>query len=303
MRRFRSCAKLNLHLEVVGRRDDGFHELRTIFQTIDLADEIELEPLATGGEVRLEVFGADLPTDERNLAVRAARAFLDAWGRPGEGVAIRLRKRIPAGAGLGGGSANAATVLEGMGVVFDRTPDAGWLRTAASRLGADVSFFLVGGTAIGLGRGDRLIALADPPGGAGELWLAIPPYPLSTAAVYAAFVAPPHEPPPRPPLAGLLAGSSPAGWPELIGNNDLEHAAFALRPELGALYTALASSGARRIRLSGSGSTLFALYDDPVAARRATRALPPGTAWQRVSTLGREAWRAACGLPPSDGEG
>jgi len=302
MLRIRSFAKVNLHLEVVRRRGDGYHELRTLFQTIDLADEIEIERLgAGGGEVRLEVLGADLPTDERNLAARAAREFLRAWGEPGEGVRIRLVKRIPAGGGLGGGSSNAAAVLLALAPLFGRPVAAEWLRETARRLGADVPFFLVGGTAIGLGRGDEIVPLPDPPGGALDLLLAIPPFAVATAEVFAALeptVAPRAA---RAPIAALLAGETPRPLVELIGENDLEAAAFRIRPELSALYTALESWGAIRVRLSGSGSTLFAYFGDPSAAHAASRALPPGVLSKRVATIGRSAWREASGVEPLEG--
>lgn len=296
---FRSFAKLNLHLEVLGRRPDGFHELRTLFQTIDLADEIEIEPTRSG-DVELTVEGAAVPSGDENLAHRAAAAYLRDWGATGEGVRMRLRKRIPAGGGLGGGSANAATVLEALPELFGRAPDPGWSLTAARRLGADVPYFLVGGLALGRGRGDEILPLADPPPQADEeLWLALPPIALSTAEVFSALAAAPTG---RAPGGGELAPWS-AGSPvppleRLIGSNDLEEPAFLLRPELGAIYTALVRSGALRVRMSGSGSTLFALFSGPAGARRAAAALPPGIAWRRARTLGRAAWRLASGFGP-----
>ena len=302
MLRARSFAKVNLHLEVVRRRDDGFHDLRTIFQTIELADELELEPIrSAAAEVRLEVAGADLPADDRNLAARAARELLRAWGPAGWGVAIRLVKRIPAGAGLGGGSSDAATVLLALCRLFELAPDPAALAAVARRLGADVPFFLVGGTALGTGRGDVLEPLADPPGGPLTLWLVTPPYELSTAAVFAALGAGADPRPPRGPVARLLAGEAPASLLDLVGDNDLEAAAFRIRPELGALYTSLESSGAIRIRLTGSGSTLYACFADAEAGSSAVRALPPGCHSRRVVTLGRSAWREASGVVPLEG--
>jgi 4-diphosphocytidyl-2-C-methyl-D-erythritol kinase len=298
---FRSFAKLNLHLEVEASRTDGFHQLRTIFQTIDLADELEVELTHESGEVLLEAPGSDLPTDGRNLAVRAAELYLAAW-RPESGARIVLRKGIPAGGGLGGGSANAATVLVALDRLAGGCADCSWMESAAQGLGADVPFFLTGGTAIGTGRGDLIRPLADPPGGALEIWLALPPYGIPTAAVFGAYRrtgGAPHAP--WETFARLAAGGAAPGLAALIGGNDLETAAFALRPELGALYTELVRSGARKVRMSGSGSTLFALFDDAAAARRAAVALPPGIVWKRVQTLGRDAWRAASGFDPREG--
>lgn len=292
---FRSFAKVNLALELVARRPDGYHELRTIFQTVDLADEIELELTSRAGAIELEIAGADLPTGEGNLAWRAARVVLDRWAPAGVGVALRLTKRIPAGAGLGGGSANAATVLLGLTELLECAPDPAELQAAARSLGADVPFFLVGGAAFGRGRGDELTPLRDPTAGEAGLFLALPPWPLSTAEVYGAVRLPSGVRAPSEAVTAALAGRQVARHEEWIGPNDLEDAAFAVRPEQGALYTSLVRSGARVVRMSGSGSALFALFDDPAIARAASGRLPPGTAWQRVSTLGRAAWRRASG--------
>lgn len=297
---FRSFAKLNLHLEVAGRRPDGYHELRTIFQTIDLADEIEIE---RGGEgVALEVVGAELAGGPENLAYRAAAAFLRRWSGGGrEGVRLRLTKRIPAGGGLGGGSANAATVLLGLCALCRVRPDYADLWREARELGADVPYFLVGGTALGFGRGDEIVPLPDPPGPAHELWLARPPFALSTAAVFGALEGARRSAPSPLVLAAEIGAPAPRdqGW---IGENDLERAAFRIRPELEAIYTGLVRAGARVVRMSGSGSTLFALFDDPAAAQAAGVGLPYGTTWLRSRALGRAEWRRRSGLDAPGGE-
>jgi 4-diphosphocytidyl-2-C-methyl-D-erythritol kinase len=293
MRRFRSFAKINLHLEVAGRRDDGYHELRTVFQTISVADEITVARRRAAG-VELRVEGADLPSDARNLAFRAAARFLAERAPSAAGVAIELRKRIPAGGGLGGGSSNAATVLRALERLFRLPTDAEWLRRVGRDLGADVPFFFVGGTAIGRGRGDEIEPLVDAPAPRGVLVLMAPDFGLSTAAVFAALAPVPSRGaaafawPPQ----GADAGDF-AGW---IGENVLEDPAFRLRPELGALYTAAVRSGARRVRMSGSGSSLFALYASVGEAERASRSWPPEIAWTRFETLGRAAWNAASGF-------
>jgi len=288
---YRSFAKLNLSLEVVGRRADGYHELRTVFQTIDLADRLRIERTRLPG-IQLRASGADLPTGEENLAWRAAEAFLSDWGDASDGVAIEIEKSIPLGGGLGGGSSNAATVLLALSRLFPQTPDAGWIETAAKRLGADVPFFLVGGTARGRGRGDEIEPLSDAPSPTGELWIAAPPWGVSTREVFAALdAAPPPQLPVRQPREDL-----PGEFHLWIGENDLETAAFELHPELAALYTALVRSGARRVRMSGSGSTLYALYTEPGAGEAAAGSIPPNTVWKRVRTLGRSAWKSASGL-------
>ena len=227
--RFHSFAKLNLHLEVLRLRDDGFHELRTTFQTIDLADEIDLFRGSSG--VELEVLGAPaLAADESNLAWKAADRFLARWGKAGEGVRIRLTKRIPVGGGLGGGSANAASVLLAMCALHGLEPRRAELEAIAVELGSDVAFFLYGGTALGTGRGECIEPLPDPAAAPLELWLAVPPVAVATGAVFAA-----HRVGARPPGAGSgrsghLPDGLPADWSTLLGWNDLQPACFKLYP-------------------------------------------------------------------------
>ncbi|HSM12816.1 MAG TPA: 4-(cytidine 5'-diphospho)-2-C-methyl-D-erythritol kinase [Thermoanaerobaculia bacterium] len=300
---YRSFAKINLHLEVVRRRDDGFHDLRTVFSTIDLADDLRIGRRASAG-IELRVSGADLPTDRRNLARQAAEAFERRFPGGG-GVAIEIDKRIPVSGGLGGGSSNAATTL--LGLARDRGWDpfapevGGELHRLAAAIGSDVPFFLVGGLAIGSGRGERLQPLPDvaPTAAEPELWLAIPPFGSPTAEVYARC-RPRGEQPPSPALARALAGEA-VRWIDLIGENDLEEPAFSLRRELGAVYTAMVRAGARVARMSGSGSTLFALFEAPAAARAVAAELPSRTHWLQSSMLGRAAWRRSGGFDPFEG--
>jgi len=298
---FASFAKVNLHLEVVGRRADGYHELRTIFHTIDLADRITLETRRAPG-VELALRGDPrLPSGRDNLAVRAAECFFAAYpAAPFRGVAIELEKRIPAGGGLGGGSSNAATVLLGLARLAGLDPFepsvARRLAALGGPLGADVPFFLVGGCALGLDRGDRIVPLPDPlpPAAGGELYLVLPPFGLSTAEVFRSL-GPIVDPAPFEPIERALAGER-LGLDDLLGRNDLEAPAFALSPALAAMYTALVRGGAGRVRMSGSGSSLFAFFADATAAETAAAALPRGVHWFRVAMLGREAWRRAGGF-------
>ena len=295
---FRSFAKINLHLEVVGRRPDGYHELRTLFQTIDLADELEIERAGAG--VELEVAGSDLTPGPGNLARRAAESFLAHWGGRGDGVQIRLVKRIPAGGGLGGGSANAATVLLGLCSLWRVRPSYAELWAVARELGADVPFFLVGGRALGFGRGDEVVPLPDAPARSLDLWLALPPFALSTPEIFAALGGD-FRRAPAPLLLAAEVGENPARSEAWVGENDLEAAAFRLRPELERIYTGLVRAGAAAVRMSGSGSTLFALFDEPAAARSAGAGLPAGTGWLRTRLLGRADWRRASGLDAPEG--
>ena len=155
---FRSFAKINLHLEVAGRREDGYHELRTIFQTVSLCDRIEVS--LEGHGVELRTSGLDVPGGSGNLAHRAATAFLERWGGAA-GVRLHLDKRIPVEGGLGGGSSNAATVLLALRELTGSPGEVAELVPLAVSLGADVPYFLVGGTAYGSDRGDRIERLPD----------------------------------------------------------------------------------------------------------------------------------------------
>lgn len=292
--RFHSFAKVNLQLEVLRRRDDGFHELRTILQTIDLADEIELVMAKPG--VELELSGAPgLLADESNLAWRAAARFLARWGTAGDGVRIRLRKSIPVGGGLGGGSANAASVLMGMCALFGRDARRAELEAMAADLGSDVPFFLHGGTALGTGRGERIEPLADPVAAPLALWIAVPPVAVATSAVFAAHrvgTAPRGDRGGRG--GGAIAGLPPA-WSALLGWNDLEPTCLALYPAVRDVYNHLSESGALAVRLCGSGSTIFALFADRAAGQAAGDRLGNDTIWLPVHTLSREGWRRRSG--------
>ncbi len=295
---FRSFAKVNLHLQVVGRRGDGYHELRTVFQSIDLHDLVTVE---LGGEgVRLEVRGADLGNGPENLAWRAADRFLTEFGGS-SGVRLGLRKRIPAGGGLGGGSSNAATVLLALRELTGRPASRLGLWSIARALGADVPFFLCGGTALGVGRGDEIVPLPELP--EDDLWLVLSPFGVSTPAVFAALEAKPPAPLATSVLA-LAAGEVPLRPADLAGWNDLELAALRCAPALAELCDTLRASGVQWLRMSGSGATFLADID-PRSEAAVAAALPPGVRLERVRTLSRrgvmDAWRCGEG-ERSDGD-
>jgi 4-diphosphocytidyl-2-C-methyl-D-erythritol kinase len=252
--RLPSYAKVNLHLQVVGRRPDGYHELRTLFQTVDLADEVEVA-LGAGG-VELEVLDADLPAGPANLAHRAATGFLARWGG-GHGARVRLRKRIPVGAGLGGGSSNAATVLRALQALHGAPAPAHELWALARELGADVPYFLMGGTALGVGRGDELLPLPDLP--ERPLLLALPPLEILTREVFADLGELTGEP--LDPRINSLVQNEGFGWEALAWcANDLERPVFRRWPELARLHRDLLEAGAVAARLSGSGTALWAAF-------------------------------------------
>lgn len=266
-------AKVNLYLQVLGRRPDGYHELVTVLQTVDLCDDVTvtLRPRARRApagrpDVRmgLRAPAPGVPDGPENLARRAAVALLDRSGAAGDvGVDIGLAKRIPAGGGLGGGSSDAAAVLRALDRLLGSPVGESGLAEIAAGLGSDVPFFLHGGTALCTGRGERVLPLAPPrPFG---LTLLLPPFPTATAAVYAALGAGP-VPPAAPPAApsAALPSSLPASPPAA----PVEAPADA--PEPGAACDARLASLAERIGNAGTDALerLFRNDLEP-AARRA----------------------------------
>jgi 4-diphosphocytidyl-2-C-methyl-D-erythritol kinase len=268
---WQSPAKVNLHLQVVGRRADGYHELRTLFQSIDLADRVGVS-LARDG-IELEVTGAEVPVGPGNLAWRAAQGFLERWGRSAgvTGVRLRLDKRIPVGGGLGGGSSNAATVLLA-------------LQELTRELGSDVPYFLVGGTAFGCGRGDEVVPLPELP--ESELLLVLPPVHIATPEVFAGVgeLTPGH----LDPRIMALVQSHSLSWEALSqATNDLEKVVFARWPSLAQTYASLREAGGSPVRLSGSGAVIFARFAQDPGAGLVDR-LPGGCRIVRVRTLSRD---------------
>jgi len=262
---FRASAKVNLTLEVLAKRPDGYHEVATVLQAVDLFDRVIVEDAPT-----LEVRTDDpaLPTDERNLVTRAASLLREAAG-VARGARIRLHKRIPVGAGLGGGSSDAAAALIGLnrlwGLRWPRTR----LAEMGTRLGMDVPFFLGRGPALGTGRGETLAPLTVRGGYA--LVLVNPRVPLSTRTVYEA-VGPGWraEPVGTRRMVEALERRSAALVAEALTNH-LEGPAQALLPVIGRIKAALLAAGALGASMSGSGPTVFGLarsYDQARQIRR-----------------------------------
>ncbi len=248
-------AKINLTLEVLGRRADGYHDLVSVMQTISLADELTFEP---GTDLTLDCDAPNLAGPD-NLVLKAAR-LLKATGH------FVLRKRIPEGGGLGGGSSDAALALRLIAASGWRlSPDE--LHAAAAQLGSDVPFFLYGGTCLVEGRGERVQPLSDLP----PYWLTLvnPGVPLSTAAVFGDL---------RPDEYGT--GSLTREWLASAARRDalpppvnsLEPAAARLQAAVGACRSRLIAAGAERVLLSGSGPTVFAIGPNESQARRLAQA-------------------------------
>jgi 4-diphosphocytidyl-2-C-methyl-D-erythritol kinase len=264
-----SFAKINWTLEILGKRPDGYHELRTLLQTISSADEITFETQAQGIEIRCD--HPDVPCDETNLAYRAARLLRDFTG-VSQGILITIDKRLPVAAGIGGGSGNAAMTFLALQTLWGVRLAPSDLFPMAASLGADVPFFLVGGTCLGVGRGDEIYPIAELR--SERLLLVNAGVRVPTAEVYRNL--PPELTKARPldkmPLsfeAAHAALSQPDELPAL--HNDLEPIVFARHPLLAEIKGKFASAGASRVLMSGSGSTIFGIFDNDEARSTARR--------------------------------
>ncbi len=275
----RAPAKINWTLEVLGRRPDGYHEVATVLQTIALWDELEVEPAAT-----LEMETVDGPSfGEDDLVLRAARLLLS-----GEGAKLRLRKRIPVGAGLGGGSSDAAAALRALRSLLGLPICPEELSRVAASLGSDVPFFLVGGTALATGRGEVVSPLPDAP--VAWLVLVVPPLtvPGKTAEMYRNLS-------PSQYSDGSFTRSfvkrllEEGAIEEGLMYNAFESVAYALLPELARYRRALLQAGARNVHLAGSGPALFALAADEAGAEAiASRLRAAGMEALVARTVGRQ---------------
>lgn len=265
----RAFAKINLSLRVSAAREDGFHDVQTLLQAIDLFDRVKCETRRGPFEIRCDMPG--VPTDGRNLVWKAARLLWDASGRAGEpqGATVTLQKRIPMMAGLGGGSSDAAAALIGLRRLWKLRVGDAQVHALASSLGSDVPFFLVGGTALGLGRGEELYPLPNLP----RYWvvLAIPPFGISTPDAYRWF----DEA--RKTGATTSPGGTGTQVPSLLPNvpfvNDLEAPVAVRHPLIAELKQRLADRGALLAAMSGSGSTVFGVFPSASSARGAARAV------------------------------
>ena len=285
--RVRAYAKVNLTLRVGPLQADGFHPLQTVFQAIALHDTLQIAPRE--GPLSLTCSDPAVPVDDRNLVVRAARALWSALGRAGEprGAAIHLSKHIPMQAGLGGGSSDAASALSGLARVWQPRGMRVDLPSIASRLGSDVPYFLVGGTALGLSRGEELYPLDDLP--AYFVVLAQPAFGVATADAYR-WLDEDRQARRTAPRDSRRTLGAWRGLP-LALENDLEAPVVRRHPEIGAARRVLEAAGTRAAAMTGSGSAVFGLFAGETAARRgATAAAEAGF----VATLTRTVDRRTC---------
>lgn len=250
-------AKLNLLLRVLAREDDGYHGIESLFCLVGLTDSLRVERRERPG-VTLEVAGADCGPSAENLAVRAATLVLEATGDR-FGVHLTLTKRIPVRGGLGGGSSDAAAALIGTNQLAGGAIPRHELLQFAARLGSDIPFFLSGAPlALGWGHGERLLRL--PPLPAAPALLVVPPFGVSTAEAYRMVDAARQHAGRRGAVAMDPDGLASWGGVARLGGNDFESALFGRYPELKRAFGALAETHPLLCRMSGSGSTLFAIY-------------------------------------------
>ena len=281
----RAFAKVNLALEVGPRRADGYHPLLTIFQLLALADVLTIEPCDT---LDFAVAG-DAPQGPENLVVRAANSLARHAGVEPR-ARIHLEKSIPTGGGLGGGSSDAAAALAGLDRLWGTRAPLEDLYRIAAALGSDVPYFLLGGTALGLGRGEKLFPLPDLP--RFHVVLALPGIAVSTAAAYKAF----DELPREEHAVSSDRWRYTALWSWEAGAfaglaNDLEEPVFREHAILGQLKGVLARSGAEHALMSGSGSTVYGLFRAEETARRAAEAVrAEGVRAVVTETIGRVAF-------------
>jgi 4-diphosphocytidyl-2-C-methyl-D-erythritol kinase len=255
--RVRSLAKINLDLRVLNKRPDGFHELRTIFQTVSLADTLEIE--CRSGPTRIEIkSNISIPG---NIIEKAADSVLAATGKTAR-IGFVLKKRIPLGGGLGGGSSNAAAVLLALPVLLKKPLKMEKLMELAASLGSDVPFFLVGGTVVGLGRGTELYPIPDM--GSAAALIITPGIHVSTGEAYRAL---------GRGLAGESACPTSRDWGTSgdwgTYENDFESVVFRQHSHLKLIKGKLLNLGARPALMSGSGSTIFGIFESRTVRDRA----------------------------------
>ncbi|HVF28257.1 MAG TPA: 4-(cytidine 5'-diphospho)-2-C-methyl-D-erythritol kinase [Pyrinomonadaceae bacterium] len=288
-------AKINLDLRILGRRpSDNFHEIRTVVQTITLRDQLTFQKI-DDGRIELTCSDPGIPSDERNLVYCAALSLRHRYGVQ-EGALVRLEKRIPAQAGLGGGSSDAAVALLGLSRLWKLKISRDDLVNIGAELGTDVPFFFTGGTALGTGLGTNIYPLNDAPHR--NLLVIMPGVKVSTADAYTALDAPTLT---KADSAAIL----PVSYADTqisdslydVMRNDFEPVIYKLYPEIERTRRALAEAGARKVLLAGSGASVFGVFDDDESCERARGILKNEGDWQAFvcATVSRGSYRNALG--------
>jgi len=288
-----SFAKINLHLQVVGKRSDGYHDICTVFQTVSLHDNIHFAP---SERITLTCDIATIPVDDVNLIVRAAKALQTRFGIK-KGAKIDLNKRIPASGGLGGGSSNAAVALLGLAKLWNLRIYSTDLHTLAAEIGADVPFFLCGGTALGLGTGTEVFPLSD----FEEKYLltVTPDVAVSTREVFSDLKADSLTTEASNRILQICRfGAESRDLHNASLRNDLEKVTFAKYPEVDEVKKTLLQLGAGQALMSGSGASVFGIFEKEETRQAAMKALDNKVNWRKfaVATISRKEYREALRL-------
>ena len=280
----KSFAKINLGLEVIRKRPDGYHDIRTLFQWIDLYDTLEFSLRDPVG-ILLEGDDASVPWDESNLVLRAARLLQERAGVKA-GIQIVVHKKIPAGRGLAGGSSNAAMTLYALNKIWGLDLSKRELARMGKSLGADVAYFLEGGLCLGEERGDKITPLPDLPRLA--CVLALPPFPVSTAMIYGRLSAAALTSKDKVSKIMRFLGTGEFGFLE----NRLEETIFSFYPQLNEIKSLFRDQGAELSLVTGSGSAVFGLFPDRAKAEKCLRIMKTHSDALLVETVSRErGWR------------
>jgi 4-diphosphocytidyl-2-C-methyl-D-erythritol kinase len=283
----RAFAKINVGLKVLAKRSDGFHEIRTIYQTVGLADRLAVSVSSRRKGIRLDCDHRELTSGRENLVYRAAEIWKRARGFKG-GISLKLEKKIPMGAGLGGGSSDAAATLLALERLTGNQLGLAAGLELAAKLGADVPLFLLGGRVLGCGRGEEVYPMTDLP--ARHCLIVFPGFSVSTADAYGALglrLTERTEDRKINPL-GMRSPFPLEAWGP--AENDFEWFVFARWPELAKVKRQLIRAGAETASLTGSGSALYAVYESAQQLNRAASRIPAGWKVFKVRTLPRAAY-------------
>ena len=256
-----SFSKVNIGLKVLNQRDDGYHNIYTIFQELNFGDSIYIEKRDQGCKIIANVDW--IPTDKSNICFKAYNEIKKEFSKV-KGLHLKIEKKIPIGSGLGGGSANAAAVLKGINKIYKLKLTASKLEQIAREIGADVPFFIKGGTQLGKGVGDKLTQINKTI--IGTYLLVIPEVSISTKWAYSVIKNKLNDQNKKVNFSSFFNGD----YSSLkIFENDFEQIVVPAYPEIGAIKTKLLNLGARFASLSGSGSTVYGIFDDEASAKEA----------------------------------
>lgn len=286
--RVKSYAKINWALDVLFKREDGYHELRTIYQTVSLHDNLIMTK--TDSAIEIVCNDARVPCDETNLVYKAAVKLRQATGVQ-SGARIEIEKYIPVAAGMGGGSSNAAATLLGLEKLWQVTMNEEERFNIAASLGSDVPLFLIGGTLLGVGRGEEVYPLEEIE--CDNLLLVNPGIAVSTATAYSSLRRLTRESSPRKIPFAFFAAKGIRELP-LVARNDFEEVVLVTHPEIAKLKEKLQHLGAKLALMSGSGSTVFAVFDNLKTSERAQQEMRAFGYWSELArTVGRKEYKSS----------